>query len=196
MGNFPRAARTRLGAAVLLASIGAGAGADLTFDGSLGPTGSLAGDMLVDQRFGTLAGSNLFHSFEHLSVNAGESLHFAADAGLVERIIGRVTGFEATLLDGPVSADADLFVINPNGVVFGADASFDPSVVIEFEAADTLFFDDGSVFRVRDVDAAASLSIAHPDSFGFVSIATDDSLAPGEDLLVEEDGFADRKSVV
>lgn len=184
------AGHRRRGAAVGLLLLSGAAGADLAFDGSLGPVETLSGDMIVDPSFGTLAGANLFHSFERLSVESGESLHFAADALLVENIIGRVTGVDATFLDGPVSADANLFVVNPNGVILGAGASFDPSVIIEFAAADTVFFDDGDVFRVRDTDAAATLSIAAPDDFGFVSIATDDTLAPSRVLLDDEQGLA------
>ncbi|HSG89630.1 MAG TPA: filamentous hemagglutinin N-terminal domain-containing protein [Pseudomonadales bacterium] len=166
--------------------------ADLRFDGSLGPVATLSGDMVVGEAFGTLSadGGNLFHSFERLNVDTGESLHFAVDSLTVQNIIGRVTGVDGTFIDGPVSADVDLFVVNPNGVIFGAGASFDPSVIISFEAADTVFFDDGSVFRVRATDAAATLSIASPDAFGFVSVATDGSLAPGQALLTAENDVA------
>ncbi|MGA1476308.1 MAG: filamentous hemagglutinin N-terminal domain-containing protein, partial [Prochlorothrix sp.] len=100
----------------LLSLPGAGQ-ADLAFDGSLGPAGSLSGAMVVPEAFGSLGanGQNLFHSFEHLSVGLEESLHFQALSPSIQAIVARVTGLEGTRIEGALSADATLYLLNPQG---------------------------------------------------------------------------------
>ncbi len=77
---------------------------------------------------GAVRGDRLFHSFEQLHVGAGRSLYFANPAG-INQIFSRVTGNFPSMLDGTlgVLGDADLFVLNPNGLLFGPNAELDLS---------------------------------------------------------------------
>ena len=74
---------------------------------------------------GAVRGDALFHSFEDLRVGRGRGLYFRA--GEVDRIFSRVTGDRQSRIDGTLGAigDADLYLINPNGIVFGPDARLD-----------------------------------------------------------------------
>ena len=80
--------------------------AEAVFDGSVGPTGTLTGDMVVKEEHGTRVDTNLFHSFSILNVNPGESLTFTSDfAGITDNVISRVTGSFASLIDGPIFSE-------------------------------------------------------------------------------------------
>ncbi len=67
---------------------------------------------------------NLFHSFSEFNINDGQAAYFVNPAG-VENILTRVTGGNASNIFGTLGVDgaANLFLINPNGIVFGENAS-------------------------------------------------------------------------
>jgi filamentous hemagglutinin family protein len=70
--------------------------------------------------------ANLFHSFSQFNVGAGRGAYFTNPAGILN-ILTRVTGANRSSILGRlgVLGDANLFLINPNGIVFGQDASLD-----------------------------------------------------------------------
>ncbi|MGG6269777.1 filamentous hemagglutinin N-terminal domain-containing protein [Leptolyngbya sp. AN03gr2] len=73
---------------------------------------------------GSAESRNLFHSFDRFSLGSGQKAIFAPDSSIAN-IITRVTGTEASRIDGTiaVNGNANLFFINPNGIVFGQNAS-------------------------------------------------------------------------
>jgi filamentous hemagglutinin family protein len=76
---------------------------------------------------GAIRGANLFHSFEEFNINSGQRVYFNNPTG-VERIIARVTGSgNSTILGrlGIIGGTADLFLLNPNGIIFGQNATLD-----------------------------------------------------------------------
>jgi filamentous hemagglutinin family protein len=75
---------------------------------------------------GDRIGANLFHSFEAFSIQAGEEVRFD-NAPRVQTIITRVTGDTESFINGTLSANgtANVFLLNPNGVIFGPDADLD-----------------------------------------------------------------------
>lgn len=78
---------------------------------------------------GTAAGNNLFHSFEQFGLSDGQVANFIGNPQLAN-ILGRVTGGDVSLINGLLqvsNSDANLYLINPAGFVFGADAHLDLS---------------------------------------------------------------------
>ncbi|MBD0390327.1 MAG: filamentous hemagglutinin N-terminal domain-containing protein, partial [Nostoc sp. C3-bin3] len=75
---------------------------------------------------GVTRGSNLFHSFSEFDIKEGQRVYFANPAG-VENILTRVTGGNASNIFGTlgVAGAANLFLINPAGIVFGQNAQLD-----------------------------------------------------------------------
>lgn len=74
---------------------------------------------------GVQQGNNLFHSFAQFNVNLGQQVYFS-DPG-VSNILGRVTGNEASIILGKLGVDgsANLFLLNPKGIIFGPNSSLD-----------------------------------------------------------------------
>ena len=97
---------------------------------------------------GAIRGSNLFHSFSDFNVNAGQSVYFANPVG-IENILSRVTGSNVSNIDGTlgVNGTANLFLLNPNGIIFGENAALDISGSFTASTANSFTFADGSEFQ-------------------------------------------------
>ncbi|MEM8615058.1 MAG: filamentous hemagglutinin N-terminal domain-containing protein [Cyanobacteria bacterium P01_H01_bin.105] len=81
------------------------------------------GDLADVIEGGAARGNNLFHSFSEFNVNDGQRVYFANPAE-IESILSRVTGTNPSEIFGTlgVNGPANLFLINPNGLVFGEKA--------------------------------------------------------------------------
>ncbi|MEA5575510.1 filamentous hemagglutinin N-terminal domain-containing protein [Anabaena sp. UHCC 0451] len=75
---------------------------------------------------GAIRGVNLFHSFQEFNIDTDRSIYFANPIG-VENILTRVTGSNPSHILGTLGVEgiANLFLINPNGIFFGNNASLD-----------------------------------------------------------------------
>lgn len=74
---------------------------------------------------GTQAGTNLFQSFQRFGLSANETANFLANPQ-IQNILGRVVGGDASMINGRLQvtgSNANLFLLNPAGIVFGANAS-------------------------------------------------------------------------
>lgn len=109
---------------------------------------------------GTRNGNFLFHSFEEFSVLEEQTASFDNDA-VIESIFTRVTGGAVSSIDGIIAAqgNADFFLINPNGIVFGPNAQLNVGGSFIASSADQFVFDDGSVFSATNPQAPPLLTV-------------------------------------
>jgi len=144
--------------------------AEITLDGSLGTASTLPGpDYMIGAELGRQKGNNLFHSFGEFNINTGDSATFTGPAH-IENIIGRVTGGNPSLIDGALNStipSADLYLLNPNGVMMGPNAKLDIDGSFHLSSADYLRFADGQRFEAN-TKVSPLLIVAPPEAFGFL----------------------------
>ena len=115
---------------------------------------------------GTQKGNNLFHSFENFNVHSGESTMFN-DSG-IQNTIGRITGHHYSWINGTISSQAEnLYLMNPNGFIFGENANLDVMGSLHVTTADYLTMEDGNRFYA-DPGEDSVLTVDNVESFGFI----------------------------
>ena len=129
--------------------------------------------------------TNLFHSFEQFGLSEGQIVNFLTQSE-IENILGRVSGGEASLIDGLVQisgSDANLFLINPAGILFGENAQLNVDGSFTATTADQIFFSDAVLDALSGGDYAAMTG--DPNGLGFSSALAGGIVNLG-DLAVSE----------
>ena len=109
---------------------------------------------------GAERGANLFHSFEEFNVGDGQNVYFANPEGIAN-IFSRVTGRDVSDIMGTLGVDggADLFLINPNGIIFGENASLDLNGSFMATSATEIQFGEQGEFSAIDPNAPPLLTV-------------------------------------
>ena len=147
---------------------------------------------------GAIRDTTLFHSFREFNVNDAQQVYFANPDGIAN-ILTRVTGNNISRILGRlgVLGSANLFLINPNGIIFGSNARLDVAGSFTATTADSVIFDNYE-FSATNPEAPPLLTINvtpglqygsnHPSrtirSEGILSVGQDLNLAAGN-LYVE-----------
>ena len=120
---------------------------------------------------GAIRGINLFHSFQEFNVEQGRGTYFANPTG-VENILTRVTGNNPSNIFGRlgVLGGADLFLLNPNGIVFGSTASLDIQGSFLATTADRIQLGDIGYFSASQPQTSRLLSVS-PGALFFNAVA-------------------------
>ncbi len=150
-----------------LALCAAGASAQVIPDGTL-PTNVTSGNNLdFAINGGARSGNNLFHSFSQFSVPLNGSAVFnnAAD---IQNIFSRVTGGTASNINGLIQASgsANLFLLNPSGILFGPNAKINIGGSFIGTTANSVKFADGMEFGATNPVPLLTISVPIGLQFG------------------------------
>ena len=136
-------------------------------DGSVGsqvtPGATIGGQPANLIEGGAQRGANLFHSFSDFNVGNLQRVYFANPTG-VQNILSRVTGTNPSNILGTlgVNGAANLFLLNPNGILFGSNARLDLRGSFVASTADSLKFDNGFAFSASNPQAPPLLTVNVP----------------------------------
>ena len=143
--------------------------------GNLGTTVTTVGTT-VQITGGTRPGNetNLFHSFDQFNVGRPDTAQFLNTTPSLHtfNILGRVTGGTPSSIFGTIDTmsypGANLFLMNPAGILFGPTASLNVGGTAIFTSADYLRFVDNARFTAIPGPTDALLSAAPVTAFGFL----------------------------
>ncbi len=127
---------------------------------------------------GATRGINLFNSFEEFNIAEGAAAYFVVDNVAIENIFSRITGSDpsdilgtlGTCLSGAcpnTKTDATLYFMNPNGILFGPDASLDTGGSFVATTANEIEFGSRGVYGTAPSGMVFDLLTVRPSAFLF-----------------------------
>ncbi len=162
----------------LFIAVGESVLAQIVPDSTLGVEGSVVTPNLMINGIpsdridgGATRDANLFHSFSQFNIGAGRGAYFTPPPGILN-ILTRVTGANRSSILGRlgVNGNANLFLINPNGIVFGQDASLDVQGSFLATTADAIKLGDAGLFSASQ-PATSNLLTVSPSALWFNAVA-------------------------
>jgi filamentous hemagglutinin family protein len=126
---------------------------------------------------GATRGTGLFHSFSQFSVGDRLNAQFSVSP-IIQNIFARVTGGDISRIDGLLgtgidngttlgASPASLFLLNPNGVIFGPNAKLDLAGSFLATTASGFKFAGGQEFSAVNPQAAPLLTVSVPIGLQF-----------------------------
>ena len=108
------------------------------------------------------------------SIDAGELVRFAQNAGNDSITLNRVLGSQVSQIQGALQANGNIFLINPNGIVFGAGSQVDVAGLLAttFDVTDQSFLNGGQLnftqVAGKDLASISNEGQITADTGGFV----------------------------
>src|SRR4028118_1062846 len=117
---------------------------------------------------GATRGSTLFHSLREFNIGEGRGAYFGNPSGITN-IFTRVTGGNQSNILGNlgVLGNANLFLINPKGIVFGPNARLDVRGSFMAATADSIVFNNGVEFSSAHPQGVPLLTVNIPVGLRF-----------------------------
>jgi filamentous hemagglutinin family protein len=136
-------------------------------------------------------GPNLFHSFGEFGVPTNTIANFLNETALpTANILSRVTGGNPSTVFGTLQTtgfgNANLFLMNPAGIVFGPNAVLNVGGSVSSTTADYLRLADGGQFNAIPAPQDATISSSPVAAFGFLGSNPAALTIQGSRLAVSE----------
>ncbi|MEQ8463454.1 CHAT domain-containing protein [Coleofasciculus sp. E1-EBD-02] len=131
-------------------------------------------------------GANLFHSFQEFGLESGQIANFLSNPD-IRNIFGRVVGGDASIINGLIQVtggNSNLFLMNPAGIVFGANAQLNVPADFTATTATGIGFGEGNWFNAFGGNEYQTL-VGNPSGFAF-DLAQPGSVINAGNLAVTE----------
>ena len=146
----------------------------VVLDGKFGTSGAITpinNNFDISASLGKMLGKNLFQSFSQFDLASGDVATFSGPS-TIQNILTRITGPNASSIDGTLRSTIDganLFFLNPHGIVFGQNAQLDVKGSFVATSAHYIQLADGNRFDTVNPSANDPLlTSAAPSAFGFL----------------------------
>jgi filamentous hemagglutinin family protein len=117
---------------------------------------------------GATRGQNLFHSFQEFNVSQGRGAYFFSPSSNIQNILTRITGTNPSQILGTLgtfgNSQPNLFLINPNGIIFGSNASLDVGGSFVATTANAIRLGNTGLFSASEPQTSNLLAI-NPNAF-------------------------------
>ncbi|MGI0494459.1 filamentous hemagglutinin N-terminal domain-containing protein [Alkalinema pantanalense CENA528] len=129
-------------------------------------------------RGGAERGQNLFHSFQEFNVSPDRVALFLIPNNTIQNVFARVTGQNLSQIDGTVgtrldgtfaTSTANLFLMNPNGIIFSAGGRLDVGGSFVATTANAIKFGERGLFSAS-VPSSSNLLEINPSAFFFTAL--------------------------
>lgn len=113
---------------------------------------------------GTSDGTNLFQSFEQFNIHSPNQTILFNHSSNIANIITRVTGGSISVINGKLATqgNANLFLINPRGIIFGPGATLDIGGSFLASTANSIKFAQGGEFSAINPQTPPLLTVNQP----------------------------------
>ncbi|TAG97992.1 MAG: CHAT domain-containing protein [Oscillatoriales cyanobacterium] len=126
----------------------------------------------IDISGGKLSGDgvNLFHSFQQFGLTESQTANFLSNPA-IQNILGRIVGGDASVINGLIQVtggNSNLFLMNPAGIIFGANAQLNVPASFTATTANSIGFGDSSFNAIGSNNYTTLLGT--PSNFNFSAI--------------------------
>lgn len=139
---------------------------------------------------GIRSGNNLFHSFEQFSLTSDRIANF--DHSLeIENVFSRVTGGAISEIEGSIQTQggANLFLLNPAGIIFGANARLNVGGSFIATTGDRLIFADETDFSADLAKDKPLLTVSFPVGLQYGSSSGEIRVLPNTNRAASDNGL-------
>ncbi|HEY9834596.1 MAG TPA: filamentous hemagglutinin N-terminal domain-containing protein, partial [Stenomitos sp.] len=123
---------------------------------------------------GAIRGQNLFHSFAEFNVSEGRGAYFFSPNAAIVNILARVTGTNPSQILGTLgtfgNSSPNLFLMNPNGIIFGQNASLDVGGSFVATTANAIRLGNTGLFSATQPQTSNLLTV-NPSAFFYNQLA-------------------------
>ncbi len=121
---------------------------------------------------GTTTGTNQFHNFQQFGLNPNQTANFLTNSQ-IQNVLARISGGNPSIINGLIQvtgSNANLYLINPSGIIFGANAQLNVPAAFTATTSNGIGFSGSgnNWFNASGPNNYATLT-GMPDRFAFTA---------------------------